>query len=224
MSGLRRLSQHAMSGLDQDRSTARFVSTDPVPATFSTPGTTLPVSLRDVSVIGAQIEHVQPVRPALQGRLLIGELDAMATVVWTRLTGPGRYRSGLRIDAPLEVIAAAIREMLSRGVVRKGEDTLRLREEARIERERQRARLTGAAVKAYAGLPAADVRMVRAAREWLQTHADEATKWYNRARMTANEDHLRLAGSGRPNREDVLAIWEYLERRFDLRDIVAALE
>jgi len=42
--------------------------------------------------------------------------------------------------------------------------------------------------------------------------------------VTANEDQIRIAGSGRPNREDVLAVWESLERGVDLRDVVRALE
>jgi uncharacterized protein YbjT (DUF2867 family) len=211
-----------MSGLDQARTTARFVSKDPVDATF-TAATTMPVMLRDVSVIGAQIEHAHPVRPAMQGRLSIGDLEAPATVVWTRLTGPGQYRSGLRIEAPLEVVAAAIRDLLARGVVRKGEDTIRQREEAKIERQKSRMRLTGLESTA-ASLTVNDIRNIRDARKWMQSHPEDAIKWYYRARATATEDHLRIAGSGRTNREDVLAVWEYLERGFDLRDVVRALE
>ena len=77
-----------MSGLDQARSTARFVSTDPVPATFAPSGNTLHVTLRDVSVLGAQIEHATAIRPNAQGRFKIGEFEAQAIVVWTRLIGP----------------------------------------------------------------------------------------------------------------------------------------
>ena len=213
-----------MSGIDQARSTARFISTDPVAGTFFTGALTLTVNIRDVSVIGAQIEHSQPLRPALQGQLTIGDLETLATVVWTRLTGPGQYRSGLRIEAPLEEIAAAIRDMLARGVVRKDDDTIRQRAIARIEREKKRASLTGTPPRKSTHPSAEHLRTIRAAREWMRNHADEAIKWYNRARMTATEDHLRIAGSGRPNREDVLAVWEYLDRGFDLHDVVRALE
>lgn len=212
-----------MSGLDQSRSTARFVSDEPVPGTFSTVAMTLAVTVRDVSVNGAQIEHAQPVRPAMQGRLKLGDLIAPATVIWTRLTGPGRYRSGLRIDEKLDVVAAAIRGLLARGVVRKGEDTLRRREQARLEREQTRVRLTGGHLTPVG--PSADVvQQIRLARQWMQSHSEDAMKWYNRARATATEEHLHLAGSGRTNREDVLAVWEYLERGVDLRDVVRALE
>ena len=52
---------------------------------------------------------------------------------------------------------------------------------------------------------------------------EDAVKWYNRARVTATEEQLRIAESGRPNREDVLAVWEYLDRSVDLRFVVLAL-
>ena len=159
----------------------------------------------------------------MPGRLMLGDLTANATVMWTRLTGPGRYRSGLRIEERLDIVAAAIRELLARGVVRKGEDTLRRREQARVERENRRASLNGVALQP-SGPSLANVRRIREAREWMLMFPEDAIKWYNRARVTATEDHLRIAGSGRSNREDVLAVWEYLARSMDLADVVSALE
>ena len=212
-----------MSGLDQARSTARFVSQDPVPATFFTVTGAISVEVRDVSVNGAQIEHAQPVRPAMQGRLVLGNLTANATVIWTRLMVPGRYRSGLRIEQSLDIVAAAIRDLLARGVVRKGEDTLQRREQARLERDNRRAALNAGTLKA-GGFSVDDVHRIREARDWMLTFPEDAIKWYNRARITATEDHLRIAGSGRANREDVLAVWEYLARSVDLAGVVRALE
>ena len=211
-----------MSGLDQARSTPRFVSEDPVPGSFYSGTNTIACAVRDVSVNGAQIEHVQPVRPAMRGRLGIGAVTFESTVIWTRLIGPARYRTGLRIDERLDVVAEAIRDLLARGIVRKGEDTIRRRDEARRERD-LRARSLLAGIPSGAGPSASDVSRIREAREWMQLFPDEAIKWYNRARMTASEDHLRIAGSGRTNREDVLAVWEYLDRSIDLSDVVRAL-
>lgn len=180
------------------------------------------VAVRDVSVNGAQIEHVPSVRPAMRGRLGIGDVTFDATVVWTRLIGPGRYRTGVRIDERLDIVAAAIRDLLARGVIRKGENTLRRRDEARRERELRAKSLVGG-TSSGAGPSSADANRIREAREWMQLFPDDAIKWYNRARMTATEDHLRIAGSGRTNREDVLAVWEYLDRSIDLSDVVRAL-
>jgi hypothetical protein len=216
------LSFAAVSSLDQDRSTPRFISEDPVPGSFFTGASTIAIAVRDVSVNGAQIEHLHPVRPAMHGRLGIGDHAFDATVIWTRLTGPGRYRTGLRIEERLDIVAAAIRDLLARGVVHKDEDTLRRRQEARRERAQRTASLRGDA-PFMAGPSTADVHRIREAREWMMMFPEDATKWYNRARVTASEDHLRIAGSGRTNREDVLAVWEYLDRRIDLGDVVRAL-
>ena len=180
------------------------------------------VAVRDVSVNGAQIEHIPPVRPAMRGRLGIGEVTFDATVIWTRLIGPGRYRTGLRIEERLDIVASAIRDLLARGVIRKGENTIQRREQARREREQRAASLLGIA-QSVTGPSHADVSRIREAREWMQLFPDDAIKWYNRARMTANEDQIRIAGSGRTNREDVLAVWEYLDRSIDLSDVVRAL-
>lgn len=215
-----------MPGLGQDRSTARFAPERPFPATFNASGITIPVGIRDLSVNGAQIEHAQSIRPATQGRLSIDsvELNVPAIVIWSRLAAVDRYRSGLRIDDQLDVVAAAIRELLRRGLVAKGTDTLRRKQQALLEREQAIARQVSGTAPVQGGPSTEQIMLIRHARERLQSHPEEAIKWYNRARVTASEDQVRMAGSGRVNREDVLAVWEYLERSVDLRYIVRALE
>lgn len=208
--------------LDHDRSTARFISSDRMEGTFVAGSSVFAVTVRDLSVTGAQIEHANPIRPAAKGRLVVGRLNAPAVIVWTRMSVPGVYRSGLRLEEQLDVVAAELRDLLAGGAIRKGEDTLREREKARKEREITRERLIGLASSTSALSPQ-QVAMIRNARQWLLTHPHEAVKWYQRAKMTATEDILRVAGSGRMNREDVLAVWEVLERRFDLKDVVRAL-
>ena len=183
----------------------------------------MPVSIRDLSVTGAQIEHAQLIRPATRGTLNIELTDVKADVVWTRLAAPGTYWSGLRIQGQIEIVAATIRDLLGRGVVKKqGDETARKREEALRMREETSARLINPVSK-EAGPSEEQVRRIRVARERLLMHPEESVRWYNRARATASEDQLRIAGSGRPNREDVLAVWEYLERSIDLRLVVQAL-
>ena len=214
-----------MSNPNQVRSAARFVSDDTVPGLFSTGSITQPVTLRDVSVNGAQIEHSQPVRPAMQGRITIGTLTASAVVIWTRLTSPGHYRSGLRIEESLDVVAAAIRELLARGAVHKVENPMQLKQQAIADREKARTKFAGTPLTPVPSGPTpGEVAKIREARKWMQSHPEDAVKWYLRARATASEEHLHIAGSGRINREDVLAVWEYLGRGIDLRDVVKALD
>lgn len=190
---------------------------------FTINGISNEVNVRDLSVTGAQIEHAQPIRPKTQGSLKVEQLDAKAVVVWCRLAAPGVYRSGLRIHEQLDLVAAAIRDLLGRGLVRKqGEETLRKRQEAQRERDEAAARLIGGAAKPI-GPTTEQILLIRQARERMLLHPEDGVKWYNRARATATEDQLRMAASGRPNREDVLAVWEYLERSIDLRFVVQAL-
>ena len=215
-----------MAGIDQARSTARFSSEDRIEGTFCVGQSVFDIVLRDLSVTGAQIEHASPFRPSMQGRLVVGKLNAPAVVIWTRMSIPGLYRTGLRLEEKLDVVAAEIREMLADGHVRKNENTVQQREQARVEREMTRARLvTGVSGGAIPiGMSREAMLAIRGAREWMLAHPHDAVKWYQRAKMTATEDMLRTAGSGRLNRDDILAVWEYLERRYDLRDVVRALD
>jgi len=95
-----------MSGLDHDRSTARFISDERIDGTFSIGASSVTITIRDLSVTGAQIEHMSPLRPAVKGRLTVGGLNAPAVVIWTRMSVPGLYRSGLRLEERLDVVAA----------------------------------------------------------------------------------------------------------------------
>ena len=212
-----------MAGLDQPRSTPRFLPDVPFPATFTVAGALTPVSIRDLSVTGAQIELGHSIRPGTKGLLNIELVEVQAVVIWSQLAAPGVYRSGLGIHGQIDVVAATIRDLLGRGLVKKqGDETLRKREEALRQRDETAARIVNPAAKP-AGPSEEQLRLVRKARERMLMHPEEAVRWYNRARATATEDHLRIAGSGRPNREDVLAVWEYLERSIDLRLVVQAL-
>ncbi|MGZ7032431.1 MAG: PilZ domain-containing protein [Thermoanaerobaculia bacterium] len=213
-----------MSGPDQHRSTARFVPERPFPAIFTILGVNTTVGIRDLSVNGAQIEHRQAIRPSTQGRLtILPDAIVPAIVIWSQLAQTNTYHSGLRIDEQLDVVAAAIRDLLSRGLVTKGTDTLRKKQEAALEREKARVRHLDL-TPSQTGPTPEQIALIRHARERMLLHPEEAMKWYNRARVTASEDQVRMAGAGRVNREDVLAVWEYLERSIDLRFIVRALE
>lgn len=211
--------------LDQPRSTPRFHPDIPLPATFTINGAPGPVGLRDLSVIGAQIEHTQPIRPATAGTLRVESFSVRATVVWSRLAAPGVYHSGLRIHDELDLVAAKIRDLLGRGIVKKStEDAAARKREAQRAREKATALLIRPLPRS-AGPSEEQILLIRQARDRLLLHPEDSVKWYNRATATATatEDQIRIAESGRPNREDVLAVWEYLERSIDLRFVVQAL-
>ncbi|HJW92847.1 MAG TPA: hypothetical protein VJ901_04455, partial [Thermoanaerobaculia bacterium] len=60
-------------------------------------------------------------------------------------------------------------------------------------------------------IPPDQVMLIQHARERLRSHPDEALKWYNRAKYALVEDDTAIGESLR-HRDDVLAVWEYLER------------
>lgn len=70
--------------------------------------------------------------------------------------------------------------------------------------------------------PPDQILLVQHARERLRANPEEALKWYNRGKFALAE------GGGNPdpipNREEVLAVWEYLERTIDVNTIVQVFE
>jgi len=62
-------------------------------------------------------------------------------------------------------------------------------------------------------VPADQALLVQHARERLRANPDEAAKWYNRARFATDEEGGQLVAAELiRHRQDVLAVWEYLER------------
>ena len=59
------------------------------------------------------------------------------------------------------------------------------------------------------------ILLIQQARERLRANPDEALKWYNRANSPGRRGRRRLDDP--PYREDVLAVWEYLERTIPLQ-------
>jgi hypothetical protein len=67
------------------------------------------------------------------------------------------------------------------------------------------------------------VLLIQHARDRLRTHPDEALKWYNRAKYS-----IAQSAVGTPDmlyhREEVLAVWEYLERTVELQTIARVFD
>jgi hypothetical protein len=72
-------------------------------------------------------------------------------------------------------------------------------------------------------IPPDQVLLVQHARERLRANPVEALKWYNRAKFALSQGGNPITDPI-PNREDVLAVWEYLERTIDLNTIVQVFE
>jgi hypothetical protein len=216
------------------RRTARYLVDPSLTALFG------PAELQvlDVSASGIRAHHFEPLKVGSSGRLVLriaasSERFAFRSrVVWSRLsrtaTERGRYPyiSGLEITDPEEEAGAVIQRLIALGAARPDQKSLERKVAAIEEKEKQKS--ARAAVQHFspvtAAVPADQLIMVQQAREWLQRNPTEAKKWYDRARFAMTEETERALGVPLHFKEDVLAIWEYLDRSIDVRIVVRALE
>ena len=207
------------------RSVPRFVAEPPIPGSFGSVG----IQVIDLGESGAQIEHAEPLKLSSAGRLLIASsfpLELRAHVVWSKLTSGQRiYRSGLRIDEKREVIQRGLKLLLHEGHAHLDSLSLDRKREAILERHRRRLGRPALKVVTRRPPPPADqVLLVRQAREYLRTNSVEGLKWYNRARYASLSPEEQTTLGDVPHREELLAVWEYLERGIPLAVVAAAFE
>ena len=184
------------------------------------------VMLVDVAEEGAQVEHAQPLRLATKGRFWFKRADVSvslhAFVVWSRLSktpnefGKYLYRSGLRFDEGAGNFVQAMHQLAEYGVIERDDDSLN-RKKQRIEQKEQDK--TGKPivrqVATESDISPDQVLLIQHARERLKENFDEAQKWYSRAYFALRDGR---AGANELTKypEDVLAVWEYLERSVPL--------
>lgn len=201
------------------RSSDRYILNERLTGAFGS----APVTLIDLGEQGVQIEHAQPLRLATKGRLWFKRADVSvslhAFVVWSKLFGKA-YRSGLRIDEPAADFLSAIQTMAAHGILKKDDESLN-RKRKRIE-EKQAAKAGQPTMKFVAtesDISPDQVLLVQHARERIKENFDDAQKWYSRAYFA-----LRSSGEATKYPEDVLAVWEYLERSVPLAIIKRVFE
>ena len=209
------------------RQADRFVADERLAGSFGAAS----IAVINLADQGAQIEHSQPLRLGLKARFWFKHADvavsAQAIVVWSHLSkrpnaeGKLLYRSGLRIEEDIEDFGGALRKLVRSGVFRRDTETLD-RKRQRIE-ERAHEKSGKAVMKllhAEREVPPDQALLIQHARERLRSYPDEALKWYQRAKYALTEQKIDTM----PYREDVLAVWEYLERSVDLSTIVRVFE
>jgi hypothetical protein len=118
----------------------RFLFTDPPPGTFGAAD----VTVVDVGLAGAQIQHTQALRIGTIARLAFREGDTSVStqgrVIWSHFlqTPAGLvYRSGIRIQ-PDTSFAAAVNAFYKTGAARRDTDSLERKRQRMIDREKQR--------------------------------------------------------------------------------------
>lgn len=208
------------------RSGERFTVSEPLLGTFGA----AEVTILNVAEQGVQITHRQPIRLATKARLWFKRGDAAANVhglvVWSHLSktadesGAYRYLSGVRIESDPNAFAAVMQSLADQGVLRRDLDSLERKRQRVTDRERERsAKPVVKLLHHELDVPSDQALLIQHARERLRLNPDEAQKWYNRAKYALADDGTPIPEQIR-NREDVLAVWEYLERTVPLSTIV----
>ena len=211
------------------RAIERYVVVEPLPGSFGAAS----ITVVDIAEQGTQIEHAQPLRLGARGRLWFrrGDISAsvQALVIWSRLSekpndeGKLLYRSGLRVEDAEANFGPAIQRLADHGVIRRDTDSLDRKRRKFVEREHEKTSKPSVKLLKTEEVPADQALLIQHARERLQNDPEEARKWYNRARYAIVESSAPIAAEVR-GREDVLAVWEYLERSVPLSTIVRVFE
>lgn len=207
------------------RAIERYVVAEPLVGSFGAAA----IKVLDIAEQGARIEHSQPLRLGSHGRFWFkrGEVAASvaAIVIWSRLSqtpndeGKLLYQSGLRVEETGDNFAAAIQALADHGVIRRDTESLERKRRKLFDREQERSGKPTVKVIRSEEIPSDQALLVQHARERLLADPEEARKWYNRARYAIVESAAPIAAEIR-GREDVLAVWEYLERSVPLSTIV----
>jgi hypothetical protein len=186
------------------------------------------VTLIDVGEQGVQIEHTQPLRLASTGRLWFkrGEISVSlhAFVVWSKFSGKC-YRSGLRIDEAASEFVSVIQKLADLGIIKRDDDSLNRKRKRMLEQEQEKSnKPTMKFVPTEPDITPDQVLLIQHARKRLKENFDEAQKWYSRAYFALRDGRTGLNPEVVRYPEDVLAVWEYLERSVPLATIKRVLD
>lgn len=191
------------------------------------------VSVCDLSETGLQLEHVTPLKPGTKARGAI-QYRGTATpydgvVTWCRLSttanqdGKFLYRSGVRLEASEPTILTLVHTMTRDAEAM--EDVASLDKKAAKLAARTQTREQAPTMRILPRvvvIPPDQLLLVEQARQRLRANPEEARHWYNRARYAMAEHAADLADS--VFREEILAVWEYLERTVELRIVAHSFE
>lgn len=176
-------------------------------------------TILQMSNTGLRVRHDEPLRAGAEGRLTFSIMNPAqsflikARVVWTSIAQRGDESfciSGLRVIEHQDRMARAI-------------EGLREARELTVD-VRSSRRKTNAVPPAVSGLSDDQVAsIIRAVRKF-SADPTEAGRWYARARFAIVDDTVRRAAPTQAReREEVLGIWEYLDRRVEIAAITGVL-
>ena len=176
-------------------------------------------SVLQLSATGLRIRHADQLMPGDEAKLSFALMKparsvvVRARVVWTSMARSGEEHfsiSGLRIIEHADRLEQAIA-------------SLRAAHELQPER-RTRMRREGDGLTMIGGISDEEMALVTSAVRKFADDPVEASRWYSRARFALSDETVRRLAPERPReREEVLGVWEYLERRVDIAKIAGVL-
>lgn len=186
------------------------------------------VVLVDIGLHGAQLKHASPIKLGSSGKLALRiegseeKFEVPAHVVWSRLAtkatpaGERPYFTGARLDDKDGRMASLIGRLLNMSLVKPDKESIDRKKKALEEKQRSKQQ---PGIKFFGAraprVPDDVILLVRQTRQRLQANPAENVKWLNRAKYSLDEAGVQIH-----HRDDVLAVWEYLERSIEL-DIIA---
>jgi Tfp pilus assembly protein PilZ len=186
------------------------------------------VVLVDLGLHGVQLKHATPIKLGSSGKLALSiagsdeKLEIPAHVVWSRLAtkaapgGERPYFTGARLDDKDGKMASVIGRLLNMALAKPDKESIERKKKTLEERQRSKQQ---PGIKFFGAraprVPDDVILLVRQTRQRLQANPAENVKWLNRAKYSLDEAGVQIH-----HRDDVLAVWEYLERSVEL-DIIA---
>lgn len=181
-----------------------------------------------LSSSGLRIRHDEALRPGDEARLSFAILNPpksfvmRARVVWTSIAQSGDersyYISGLRVVENADrLVNAAYLLRTARELQIDESDTGQPLPAPRTGTRKMPRHVTGLSDEDV-------VKIIQAVRR-LADDPQEAARWYARARFAiADEEVRKAAPRGAREREEVVSVWEYLQRRPDLKTVAGVMQ
>ncbi|HSP16931.1 MAG TPA: hypothetical protein VLV78_19450 [Thermoanaerobaculia bacterium] len=193
------------------------------------------VALLNVSTRGAQVAHAQPLRLGMTARLWFKRGDIAVSIqalcIWSHLSktpnekGKYLYTTGLRIEHEAPEYEVALQGLLDRGVIAPDPESLEKKKKRELQKIAEKSgRPIVKLLHPEIDIPPDTQLLIEHARKQLLADPLEAQRWYQRAKYAITHDGTNIATDAIRNREDVLAVWEYLERSVDISTIAIVFE
>lgn len=187
------------------------------------------VIVLDIGEHGAQLQHAEAIKLGAIARLSFAlpgsshQVRVPATVIWSKIStktdssGKRHYRSGIRLDDREGTMKPAIERLLEANLLRPDSLSLEKKRKALADKEKARQHPGFKLVGQKPRIPDDVILLVRQTRNRLKDNPEESVKWYNRAKFSLDQSGVQIH-----QRDEVLAIWEYLERSVEI-DIITRI-